>query len=414
MVCTYETQPNMIPNTFDAFYVDVRTEAGCKEKCDASPIKCRSYTFGLVANIPMCFLTHTVSSETLDAQEAMCILSNVNTTELKNCYDFETVCTADGVQVTFHASREFDGIVFPPNSPFCQQPIDNSNTFTFTASYTDPNCNVMSDGNGQFSLELQLQHYKAQLSEPDFIIKAECEYQGPLTEEPDTEGPSPGDLVTETPVTEEPDESTREPQVTPAQPTTETAPEPTTEAITEPTTESTTPLTCPEPVTQEPQIIIQEASCPAPVQCPECKQQGPPRLGITVLHRNVTELKEDPKIGDPVALAFFTSDINSPFGPRITDVAAVNVNDDSIFQMIDKRGCPAKPFIAGKIYKKQDGLYMSDFEAFTFNQLDTIRYRASVEWCWGECKPPICDDDETELNNQNDVYLDSLQTNRLV
>lgn len=364
--------------------------------------RCRSYTFGLVANIPMCFTTHTLSSETFDAQEAMCILSNVNTTELKNCYDFETVCTAEGFQVTFHASREFDGIVFPPHAPFCQLSVDNSHTFTFTAQYNDPECAITSDGNGHYETELQLQHFKPYITEPDFIIKAECEYQGvpaPITEEPKEPG-GENQVTPETTTTEAATDST--PFTTPEVTTTDT---PTT-AITE---ASTTPMSCPEPIIPEPQIIIQEASCPPAPQCPLCQQMGPPRLGITVLHRNVTELKEDPKIGDPVALAFFTSDINSPFGPRITDVAAVNVNDDSVFQMIDKRGCPAKPYIAGKIYKKQDGLYMSDFEAFTFNQLDTIRYRASVEWCWSECKPPICDDDEEELSNQNDVYLDTLQ-----
>lgn len=358
----------------------------------------------------MCFLTHTVSSETLDAQEAMCILSNVNTTELKNCYNFETVCTEDGFQVTFHASREFDGIVFPPSSPFCQLSVDNSHTFTFTAQYNNPDCNITTDGNGHYETELQLQHLKSHLTEPDFIIKAECEHQGvpePATEEP--KEPGGGDQVT-------PDEQTIQPETTPSETTEATTTEaaPTETSTTETpmpaiTEAPTTPMSCPEPTIPEPQIIIQEASCPPQKQCPACKAVGPPRLGITVLHRNVTELTEDPKIGDPVALAFFTSDINSPFGPRITDVAAVNVNDDSIFQMIDKRGCPAKPYIANKIFKKQDGLYMSDFEAFTFNQLDTIRYRASVEWCWGECKPPICDDDEDELANQNDVYLDSLQ-----
>lgn len=358
----------------------------------------------------MCFLTHTVSSETLDAQEAMCILSNVNTTELKNCYNFETVCTEEGFQVTFYASREFDGIVFPPNAPFCQFHVNNSQTFTFTAQYDNPDCNIKSDGNGHYETELQLQHFKPFLTEPDFIIKAECEYQG----------------VPE-PTTEESKEPGGESQVTPDEVLIETTTEKQTEStvveVTEGTTTETpitsiteaysTPMSCPEPTIPEPQIIIQEAQCPPTPTCPVCQPVGPPRLGITVLHRNVTELKEDPKIGDPVALAFYTSDVNSPFSPRITDVAAVNVNDDSVFQMIDKRGCPAKPYIANKIYKKQDGLYMSDFEAFTFNQLDTIRYRASVEWCWGDCKSPICDDDDEELSNQNDVYLDSLQ-NRII
>lgn len=35
-VCTYETKENLIPYSFDAFYLDARTEDDCKRKCDNS------------------------------------------------------------------------------------------------------------------------------------------------------------------------------------------------------------------------------------------------------------------------------------------------------------------------------------------------------------------------------------------
>lgn len=35
-VCTYETHPNLIPYSFDAFYLNVRSEDECKQKCESS------------------------------------------------------------------------------------------------------------------------------------------------------------------------------------------------------------------------------------------------------------------------------------------------------------------------------------------------------------------------------------------
>lgn len=278
--------------------------------------------------------------EFLGTEEAFCKLSNVQTTEIRNCYDFTTVCDQNGFQVIFTSLRDFDGVVFPPHSPSCTLPVDSNNSFTFVAPYNEKTCNVKDNGSGHYETELQVQHFKQFITEPDFIIKTECEYVAPIIE-------------------------------------TTTLPEPTHHwhtVVTPADLVTPPPYNCPEPVKEPPQIIIQEAVCPAQ-ECPECKPIGPPKLGITVLHRNATELTGDPKIDDELALAFFVTDMNTPFGPRITDVAAVDEKGNKTFSLLDKRGCPTYPYFASKIFNYKQGLYMSHFRvsfSFIYYNFDRI------------------------------------------
>jgi len=249
------------------------------------------------------------------------------------------MCIDNALSIKFETSKPVIGEIFLLQSPQCRIEVNNYSTFYFEIPLNNSSCKIFVSDVGFYNVDLKFQNHQSRIIDSDLVLNAmfDC-------------GPASASTTTDVPSTIAP------------------------------------PLVCPETTTVQP--VTQQHSCPVQ-ECQQCKIE-PPQLGITVLHRNGSQLTHDPQIGDPVVLAFYLSQIDGSFAPRIYDVAAVNVNDNSFFQMLDKRGCPVKPYIAGSIYKFSEGLYFSDFEAFTFNQLNTIKYRAQVEWCWRTCEPPIC------------------------
>lgn len=95
------------------------------------------------------------------------------------------------------------------------------------------------------------------------------------------------------------------------------------------------------------------------------------------------------QVGDPLALRFQITDVDSPYEIFVRELVAMDGVDNSEILLIDSNGCPTDRTIMGPLYKVNSSgqVLHAPFDAFKFPTSEIVQFKALVTPCIPYCEP---------------------------
>ncbi|XP_022661228.1 uncharacterized protein LOC111250361 isoform X3 [Varroa destructor] len=120
---------------------------------------------------------------------------------------------------------------------------------------------------------------------------------------------------------------------------------------------------------------------------------GSPNVTMHITDRNGQDVTAA-QVGDPLALRFQITDVDSPYEIFVRELVAMDGVDNSEILLIDSNGCPTDRTIMGPLYKVNSSgqVLHAPFDAFKFPTSEIVQFKALVTPCIPYCEPAKCED----------------------